>query len=110
MFKCEMTQANAVIADLCETVDNLKDELTLLKGKAVRLAWIAIGNAETEAELGSVCQDTYDSMLDIYEMFKDNYEIRRDVLNARKAMRQNEWGIDFPVEEFDLPLDADWQD
>lgn len=102
--------AIAAIEDLQGVISELRDELTLANGRLERLAWIAIGNAETEADLGSVCQGTYDSMLDIYDMFPKNHAIRRDALAARKSMRQNEWGIEFPVEEFDLELDPEWQD
>jgi hypothetical protein len=80
------------------------------KALARRMAWIAIGNAETEAELGCVAGTTYDSMLDIYHAFEGDDEIRNDVLIARKAMRQSEWGLDFRAEEFDLELDPEWQE
>jgi hypothetical protein len=100
--------AIAAIEDLQGVISELQDELLLARGGMTRLAWLAIGNAETEAELGCVTQSTYDSMLDIYYMFKGDNAMRQDVLAARKAMRQNEWGIEFPAEEFDLPLDPEW--
>ena len=75
-----------------------------------QLAYYVIGNAETEAEMGSVCESTYDSLLDIYFIFEGDAEMQSDVLVARKAMRQNEWGIEFRAEEFDLELDEDWQE
>lgn len=75
-----------------------------------QLAYYVIGNAETEADMGSVCESTYDSLLDIYFIFEGDSEMQNDVLVARKAMRQNEWGIEFRAEEFDLDLDPDWQE
>lgn len=80
------------------------------KKLARQMAYIAISNAETEAEIGAVTGSTFDSLLDIYHAFPDDAELRQDCLLARKAMRQNEWGIEFPVEEFDLPLDPEWQE
>lgn len=80
------------------------------KALARRMAYIAIGNAETEAELGCVTGSTFETMLDIYDAFPDDEELRQDCLLARKAMRQNEWGLEFPAEDFDLPLDAEWQE
>jgi hypothetical protein len=105
-----MTNTDAVINDLQETISSLRDELTLWKGRAKRLAWIAIGNAETEAEIGLVAGTTFESMIDIYDMFSGDNEIQRDVLIARKTMRQSEWGCDFRATEFDLELDPEWQE
>lgn len=80
------------------------------KALARQMAYIAIGNAETEAELGSVTGSTFDSLLDIFYAFPDDAELRQDCLLARKAMRQTEWGDGFIATVFDLELDPEWQE
>lgn len=97
-----MSLDNAITEDLLE--------LDKYKALARSMAYLAIGNAETEAELGCVTESTFDSMLDIFYAFPDDAELRNDCLAARKAMRQNEWGIEFIATVFDLELDPEWQD
>ena len=85
-------------------------QLETYKKLARQMAYIAIGNAETEAEIGAVTGSTFDSLLDIYNAFPDDAELRQDCLLARKTMRQNEWGDYFTPEDIDLPLDPEWQE
>ena len=85
--------------------------MTDYKALARSMAYIAIGNAETEAELGAVTGSTFESMLDIYHAFPEDAELRQDCLVARKAMRQTEWGDELGViEDFDLELDEEWRE
>ena len=70
---------------------------------AKKLAMLAIGNAESEAEVGLVSRHTYDSMVDIYDAFLVvDPEIADYALGARWLIRQSEWATDYPVEYFDI--------
>lgn len=77
---------------------------------AERTAWLAIGIANTQAELGLITGEAFDSMGELFQAWKyTNADIAEAALVARRELRCNEWGIEFTgVLMEDLPLPAEW--
>lgn len=81
------------------------------QNRAVRAAVNLVFVAGEEASMGSVSGNMFDALQDLYHDWKDVDEsFAREILAARKSMRQTEWGDDFEPEEFDMPLDPEWAD
>lgn len=77
-----------------------------IAGKAiVNLIWVA----RSEADMGSVSGTMFDALGETYDDIKDiDPSTADEILQARKEMRQTEWGGDFSPEDYDLPLDPEW--
>jgi hypothetical protein len=77
--------------------------------KARLMAELLIEVANSEAEMGSVSGTMFDALGDVYAVFVNTIpDIAIDAQEARKNMRQTEWGNEFKADDFDLELDPEW--
>lgn len=81
---------------------------------SVNLIWVA----SSEADMGSVSGTMFDALGEVYELLielgdglGESYStLAEEYLEARKQMRQAEWGNDFEPSDYDLPLDKEWRE